>query len=290
MMATSNRTAMRQDPYYTEPADVKWAELSILGTYGDRVSAAEKAKCLHKFGANIAVGASFETIADFLSTEGNETFVSTNIIDSIVSSNAGDTQTITVEGHTIDVSGNLTFVVQNATLTGQTEVTLTTPLARCVRMYVANSGTFDSPQAALAGEVVVYDNTDGITAGAPNTAAAGKCLIKAGATQSEKCATSISSVDYWLLTTFDAHIGDAGGSAAYVTVRIEIRDVANGGVWRPLGNDIVLAVGSTSPPTVEFKPYLIVPKNHDIRARAKCDANSASVTAEISGYLAKVVG
>lgn len=280
--------AVRELQEESEVGRISQAENVVLSTYGDTVSVSEKKKNLNKFGTNTTVGTSFETVAQFQNAVANETYVSTNIIDSIVSSNAGDTQTIKVEGHTIDASGNLTFVIQDATLQGQTEVALTTPLARCTRMYVANSGTFDSPQAAIAGTVVVYDNTDGITAGVPNTDAAVKCLIDAGFTQSEKCATSVSSTDYWFLTDFEAGIGNSGGAANRVTFRVEIRDVANGGVFRPLGRDIVVNVGQNGV-SFKFDPLGIVPKNHDVRVVAMSNSNTAEVFAEIQGILAKII-
>ena len=274
-------------PYRADVPDprISHAINVISSQYGDTVSVFEKAKDLRKFGRNATVGTSFETIANLQGATANETFVSTNIIDSIVSSNAGDTQIITIEGHTIDGSGNLTFVTQNATLTGQTEVTLTTPLARANRAFVADSGVFDSPQAALAGTVYVYDNTGGITSGVPNTAAATKVMIDAGETQSQKCSTSISSTDYWLLDSFSAAVGVAGGSANRVELRLEIRDVFNGGVWRPAGRFFELNVAD-GPESDRFDPMVIIPKNHDVRIVAKTDSSTAEVTAEMAGYLA----
>lgn len=275
---------------------VRQAINEVLSAYGDTVSVEAKAKSLYKFGRNRTVGTSWETVAEQQSTEANETFVSTNIIDSIVSSNAGDTQTITVEGHTIDASGNLTFVSQNIALTGQTPATLTTPLARATRAFVAPSGTFNSPPAALAGNVSVYDDTDGESSGVPTTASATKLLIIAGETQSEKAATSISQTDYWFIGYFaagigvsggNAAIGVSGGNAARVTVRMETRDVPNGGVWRPMGVDVALVVGQPAPP-VPFPALRIVPKNHDWRIVAKSDANTAEVFAEAGGVLAAV--
>lgn len=266
--------------------DIAQAERVIYSTYGDRVSVAEKAKNLNKFGSNRAVGNAYETIAEFQGTTANETFVTTNLIDSIVSDNSGDTsQTIVIEGHTIDGSGNLTFVVQEKVLTGTTEATLSTPLARASRAYVKNHGTFGSAPTALAGNVYIYDNTDGISSGVPVTAAATKIMILAGETQSEKCQTAISSEDYYLISYFSAEIGNAGALANYITVRIEIRDIPNGGAWRPLGRDIVLLPGANGR-LLTFSPYLIVPKNHDVRVRAKTDTNSAEIHAELGGYLA----
>ena len=268
------------------------AENTVLKTYGDAVSVEAKGKTLNKFGRNAAVGTSFETVAEFQSTTANETFVSTNIIDSI----ASDDQTndvgivITIEGHTIDGSGNLTFVVQDATLDGtdaRTEVTLTTPLARANRAYVKASGTFDSPQATPTGNIYVYDNTDGQTAGVPTTAAATKLMILAGENQSEKAGTSISSQDYWFIADFSCAVSDATGPTNFATVRMETRDVVNGGVWRPLGRDYILWPDINGIQRV-FNPYLIVPKNHDWRVRAKCDAGSSSIDASANGILAAI--
>lgn len=273
-------------------SDIGYSEGEVKSTYGDTVSVSDKSKSLNKFGTNETVGTALETVGHFQGTTANETYVSTNLIDGISSSAAGDTGLVfVVEGHTIDGSGNLTFVSQDATLDGsdgRTKVVLATPMARANRMYLKDSGTFDSPQTEPTGTVYVYDDTDGITAGVPDTAAATKILVDPGEAQSRKCATSISSADYWFVSFFGADIGESGGNASYVTVILEIRDVENGGVWRPLGREIVLVVGQTGV-HLEFSPYLIVPKNHDVRVRADSDSNTAAVEAEIGGYLAKIV-
>jgi hypothetical protein len=191
----------------------------------------------------------------------------------------------------MDASGNLTFKEQDATTDasdGQTKVALTTPLARATRMYMKASGTFDSPQTVHAGIIYVYDDTGGVASGVPSTASATKILLAAGQTQSEKAATAISQSDYWFISYFDAGVGDAGASANYVTVRMETRDIANGGVWRPLGQDVVLIPDSPHAPPPPLRPFKIVPKNHDWRIRAKTDTNTAEVFAEAGGYLALV--
>lgn len=271
--------------------DIARAEDVVLSTYGDTVSVSEKAKHLNKWGDNNSVGTSWETIMSLQGSETNETFVSTNLIDSVSSSDAADTSlTITIEGHTIDGSGNLTFAVQDVTTDasdGRTKVTLSTPLARATRAYVKNSGTFNSPQSAPAGNIYIYDDTDGITNGVPNTAAATKMMLDIGYTQSEKCATTISATDYWFISYFSAAISDASPTAGLITCRIERRDVANGGVWRPMGRDIILVAGGQGG-VIEFSPYLIVPKNHDIRVRAQTDTGTAEIHAEVGGYLAEV--
>lgn len=271
--------------------DITQAQNVIMGTYGDTVSVATKKKNLNKFGRTVNADSGIKTtVGIFQGSVVNETHVSTNVIDSIVSSDAGDTtQDIAIEGHTIDGSGVLTFVSQTVSLNGQTEVTLGTPLARVSRAYVANSGVFDSPFAALAGNVSVYDNTDGITAGVPNTAAATKIIIEAGKTQSEKCATSISGTDYWLLSSFHATIEESGPAAA-ADFYVETRDIENGGVWRPLGVELSLDTAAMPSGAIEFRPFRIIPKNHDVRVYVVSDTNNTQVDAELEGYLAEVVG
>lgn len=273
-------------------SDVDNAEREILKTYGDKVSVTAKDKSLRKFGRHPGVTTSFTTIQEFQGSEANETFVSTNLIDSISSSSASDNgKTFTIEGQTIDGNGNLTFVVQNATLDGsdgRTKVTLTTPLARATRIYVTNSGVFNSPQAVPVGTIYVYDDTGGVTNGVPNTAAATKIVIVAGESQSEKCATSISSQDYWIITEYSAAIARAGGSAAKVQIRMEYRQVDVGGVWRPVGRDIVIDTDQNGV-FVSDNPNVIIPKNCDWRMRARTDANTADIQAEARGYLALIV-
>lgn len=269
------------------------AERVVLSTYGDTVSVATKAKNLNKFGRSANVDTGQEcVISEFQgATQYEETFVYDNLIDRVSSSNAGDTQAITIEGHTINTStGDLTFVVQNVTLNGQTPVSLPTPLARCSRLYIRNSGTLGTPQAVFAGNIHVFDNSaTSVTAGVPGTPAATKMYVTAGRTQSQKCQTTTSSVDYWFLT--EAEFSITGGSpTAKVEFQIEFRDAANGGQWRPLGPEISLETGAQTAKQIEFSPYLIVPKNHDVRALALSTANNTAVTAEIQGLLAIVTG
>jgi len=273
----------------TTDADILQAERVVLAQYGDTVSVAAKAKNLNKFGrTSTNVGTTFATIAEFQGSVADETFVTTNLIDSVSSSSASDTMDVTIQGHTVDVSGNMTFVSQTVTLAGQTEVPLPTPMARASRMFVANDGTFGNVAPDAVGTIAVYDNTDGIAAGVPNTDAATKMLIAPGETQSEKCAVTTASDEYWFLTTFTAQVYEAAATTDFVTVRIEIRDIVNGGAWRPIGGDVVAVPGIFTAPPSRFSPFLIVPKNHDIRAIAKTDAGTAPVEAEITGYLAAV--
>lgn len=267
----------------------------IERNYGDKVDPWNKGKTLFKFGrtANADSGVR-TTVAQFQGAVVNETFATTNSVDRVVSTSTSDnTGTVTIEGHTIDSSGNMTFVVQLATLNGQTPVALTTPLARVTRIYRTPSGSFSSPSAALVGNIYVYDSTVATSApsGVPSDATATKAMIAAGFQQTEKCATTISAKDYWIATTSFVSITQAGGGpAAKVEFQYETRDVANGGVWRPFGPEISIEAGAQDMIQLSSEPYFIVPKNHDFRVIAISNTANTEVSASVVGLLAEIRG
>ncbi len=263
-------------------------------TYGVDLDVYGKGKQLTKFGRTTNADAGIKTtVAEFQGSEANETFATANTVDSIVSSSASDTgKTIGIEGHTINTTtGDRTFVVQSAVLNGQTPVTLETSMFRMTRMYVAD-GTYSSPASEVVGTVYGYDSTlaGGVTAGVPNTASSTKCLINApdGFQQSQKAATSLSSVDYWILTYVRAGMVRPTGTSIGVDVDLEVRNL--GGVWRPEGLQLSLENTATTFYKVEFHPFRIVPANSDVRIICTSDTNNVQVQASVGGVLAKVAG
>lgn len=257
------------------------AENEIFQTTGDTVSVLQKGKSLNKFGTSDVVGTSFTTIAQFASGVTNETSPTTNAIDTIVCTDNTFTGNVTVEGHTIDGSDNLTFVTQTKACNGQTEVTLDTALARATRVYNA-SGT----DLASASDVVyVFDGTDGSTSGVPTTAADVFVLFYGDKNQSEKCQTATSQNDYWIVT--GGRVTVASNKASSVEWQLEVKQ--KGGVWR------VQDVGylDTDSDTIYNEltvPYLIIPPNSDIRVRAKTQSQTnVSMTARIRGVLAIII-
>jgi len=249
--------------------------LSVIeGTYGDRVSVLQKDKDLLKFGRNTEVQTAKTTLMAHKSGTYNETYVASNLIDTISSSSGSDTEEITIEGHTVDGDGNFTFVVQTKTLTGQTKAVLDTPLARCTRLYNSN-GT------DLVGTIYAYQD-GAITSGVPDTGAEVHCVIPAGLNQSEKCATTISNNDYWIITSVDGHVLEK--TATFVDFHLEIRE--KGKVFRDIFD---WSAESGNGFTEKFKPYLIVPANADIRVRGSAGANGKEASASIQGVLATVI-
>lgn len=255
------------------------AERVVFTTYGDRVSVETKGKNLTKFGTTTnTVTDTKVTVMTLPDAVNNETYVGANSITTVSSSNSNDTMQLTVEGHTISGT-DLTFVVQNITLTGTTQASLDTPLARVTRVY-NNSGT------AIQGAVYVYeDDTNNSTPGVPDTDAGVHMIIPAGLQQSEKAASAISSVDYYLISHIRASLGRTNNATC--DVRLEARQL--GKVFRPLGAPIRLRATVTISAQIDYRPYLIVPKNSDVRLVATASANDTEVTGEIHGLLAGVL-
>jgi len=260
---------------YTENKDywLEHAKAVIASTYGDTISYEAKNKDLLKFGRDKLVQTTKSTIMTLPTGISNETYVSTNIINSIISTSAADTQIVTVEGHTIS-GGVFTFVTQNITLTGQTVVALTTALARVSRVF--NIGSTD-----LAGTISVTE-TDTYAAGVPNTAAGVHLQVDAGVNNSEKAATTISNTDYWIVTSF---YGDClEKTATFGIIHLEVRTA--GGVFI---NKVDISANDSNRGEHEFKPHLIIPKNADIRLRASASANNKDFSGGLQGILASVV-
>jgi hypothetical protein len=241
----------------------------INSTYGDTVSVDAKQKNLLKFGSRTTVGATWETMMSTQGSELQETLLSSNGITTIVSSTS-DTQDVKIEYHTISGS-DLTFGVQTATLTSTTPVVLDTACARVSRIY-NNSAT------ALAGNIYVYE-------GGSRTDANTHAYIPAGEQQTQKAATSISSVDYWILTHITMSI--LAKTTKYGEFRIEVR-LPGQNYWKPVTqtfgcNDTIGTVD------VEIEPYAVIPKNSDVRVAAQTNTGSVSVAGGFNGYLASIV-
>jgi hypothetical protein len=258
-------------PIFCSSQEEQWWDTyrRIQKDYGHSVSVEYKAKDLRKFGANGDIDTGVEEMV--WQYGGIEVLPTTNTIDTASSSDDGDNQTATIEGHTVDGSGNLTFVVQNITLDGQVKITLPTPLARATRIYNTSSSDF-------AGTVYVYEDGD-ISSGVPDTAS--DVHIVAGAdNQSLKCATSISSIDYWIIESVTFSVLRAASAA--VDFRLQVREL--GGVWR---TQMTIGVHSNSSPfQKELIRPLIIPPNSDVRVLATSSANNTSVSAILDGPLA----
>ena len=261
--------------YEVPDARLVQAEREIYQNFGEEVSIDTKAKSLIKFGKSAALTTgSLQTV---WTVGGNETYVSTNSIDSISSSSLLDTQEIYIEGHTVAGTGEdekFTFVSFVVTLNGQTRVPLPTPLAR-VSIAYNNNGT------PLVGRVAVYENT-ALTNGIPTDVSKIHIDIPTGLQESFKAATTFSNTDYYILTGgFGSVSLKQDGSADFY---LEIREP--GKIFRQVAG---VSATNAGPWIINLDPAVVIPKNCDIRIRVETSANNLVVFTSFQGYLAKVI-
>ncbi len=247
------------------------------GTFGDDVSVAARQESLLKFGQTTAASADTKvTLAEFPGAVVEEVFATSNIIDTMSSAGAGDTQDVIIEGHTVDGSGDFTFVKQTATLNGQNKVTLTIPLARVQR--AANDSSTE-----WTGGIYIYSN-GAITLGVPDVDADVRLFIPAGDQKSFKCAVTLAQTDYWFLCDF--YITANRASTAAVDWSIEIRE--KGKTFLPRVTGTIRSDG-TGYSQVSFFPYIVIPKNADIRVSITPSKVTTVVCGFLNGFLAKIV-
>lgn len=253
---------------------VRHAINEIYKTYGHRVSLIGKGKSLLKFGRNEAVTnvATGSTIMTLPAGQESETYATSNSIDKVSSSNNSDTVELVIEGHTLSGS-DLTFVTQSVTLTGQSKATLSTPLYRMTRMY--NNGSTN-----LLGTIYGYEDT-AITAGVPTDGTKVHCMIRATTNQSEKASTSLSSTDYWLISSVTVSVLEK--VAAFAQAELEIR--LFGKVFRSAD---ILSAAAGSSYNETYDPLLIVRPNSDVRIKSVASGAGTDVAATIHGYLATI--
>jgi len=251
------------------------------------LSVIQKAKSLTKFGNSFDIdNTGYKTVWDGTAINDEPPLFGDpslgNVIDTIVSADNGDNQTVVIEGHTKS-GDDLTFVTQTATLAGQTEVPLTTPLHTCTRAY-------NSSATEITGPVYIFDNTDGSVDGVPSDPSDVGTFLEGSASprgqQTGNAFTAVSSVDYWLVTKL---IVDANrtGNGSY-DVQFQRRSTT--GVWRPLQIDIAVNTAATSFVSIDLDPCLIIPNNSYVRVLARSSSSTdGEVSAKISGYLASIV-
>ena len=243
----------------------------VDGLVADPIS---KAKSLRKFGRKDDLATTAALIANI---PGDPSFLTTDAITSVVSDDASDTSAFLVEGHTIDGSGNLTFVVQTGTLTGQTPVVLDTPLARASRFvnisateYVGTISVYEG--GAAPGGVVTDDNEVHVS-------------LPAGLQQSFKAQTSVSHEDYFIVTCVAASV--LRQQSRNVDFTFETRSTT--GVWLPKFQFGAASTGSSFV-QVDLEPVVIVPPNTDVRITGSASSTATAVTAFFAGYLLSKTG
>lgn len=199
------------------------------------------------------------------------TYSTTADIDQLSSTNTGDTQDITIEG----LDGNYNPVIQTVTLTGQTPVTLPTPLLRACRMY--NDGT--SP---LAGYVYLTINGTVLTTGYTSDGTKVRSIITLGDEQTQQsCYTVPAGYDLYITHAWS---NIAKKQATAVVLRTFRRDP--GGVFRIKNTVSLHTTGNTGNPRPYHLPIKVEEKE-DLAYTADVSANDSAVSNGFHGLLIK---
>jgi hypothetical protein len=198
------------------------------------------------------------------------TFSTSADIGTISSSSAVDTQIIEVQG--LDLNWNL--VLQNVTLNGQNDVSLSTPLIRVFRMV--NKGSID-----VAGTIYLRTNGSGQSGGIPNTTSTVRAIIKDGDNQTQMALFAVPD-GYSLYIT---HGWSALARQATTSSTIQIFRRTEGGVLRILHTLALNSQGSCT----DQRPYQVPLKlesREDIIYKVKeVTTNGTGISAGFHGIL-----
>ena len=256
----------------------------------DSVDLQDGYKPLRKFGRGICYAKETKTVLMTQATSvlDVEAHTTANLVDTI-SCTAANTAVLGVEGFTIDTSGDLTFVSQDATLSGTTGVTLGTPLNTVTRMYV-KEGTFASPSVPCTMNVYCTESTNGgLTAGLPSTLADTKTVMPANINQTEKALTAADKDQYIAITGIDASIPEAASPTGTAAADISLEIKRKGGVYRPVG--LEAAVGAQQrTASIKFDPPVVVPPNSYVRLVANASTPDLTVAGAMSGVVFRKQG
>ena len=228
---------------------------------------------IHKFGNaplfNIASG--FADIWDGSDSAGiaeyNYTYSTSNAIDSISSSDNGDTQDIKITGLYDDGSGNWIEHIQTITATGQTRKALDQSLIRVFRME--NVGSID-----MAGTLYCYENT-ALAVGVPIDTTKIRALIDNGNNQTLMALYTIPSNKTGYMRDWYASASGAKKTSVHV-IHLDAREI--GSVFQLKHVTSIIAVGTSYIQHKYEEPEVFLEKT-DIIMHANTDENDASISA-----------
>jgi len=192
------------------------------------------------------------------------TYSSSADIDSLSSSDNGDV--VDVEIHGLDNSGNI--VIQTKTLTGQTDVTLDTPLKRVYRMV--NRGSSN-----LAGNLYLRTNGSGQTSGVPTTANTVRAIIKNGNNQTLMAIYPIPNGKTGYMRNWYASLSGAKKTSVHV-VHLDARP--EGEVFQLKHVSSLIAVGTSNFQYPYIEPE-VFQAGTDIEMQSNSDEDVAAISA-----------
>lgn len=227
---------------------------------------------IHKFGAapDFDVSDGFVTVWDAAEDDTaweNMQYVysATAAIDSISSTNAGDSQDIEIQG----LDSSYDIVTQTVTLNGQTRVALDTDLIRIFRAKNVNSTN-------LAGHIIIYENDTTVTVpGVPDDPTLVRAVIQPGNNQTEMAVYTIPNGKTGYLRSWYASTAGAKRDSAH-TIKLLARPF--GGVFQ-LKHKANIDVNGTSYIHHEYVEPEVFAAKTDIEIQMDTDTDIAGVAA-----------
>lgn len=196
------------------------------------------------------------------------TYPSTASIDSISSTDASDTNTVTIEG----LDSNFEEVSQQVTLNGQTRVALSTSLIRFYRGYNDNGTKF-------AGHIIIYDN-DTTTGGIPDDTTLIRGVIHPNEQQTEMAIYTIPAGKTGYLLGGYCSTAGANKTSNYV-IKFKIRTF--GGVFRTQQKVALSDTGTTFIPFTYPVPQTLAEKT-DVEVTAQMTATGGTGASISAGF------
>lgn len=226
---------------------------------------------IHKFGAalDFDIGDGFVTVWDgakdgVVWEKMNYTYSTTADIDSLSSSDNGDTQDIEIHGLDTDYD----VVIQTITLTGQTPTSLSTNLIRIYRLK--NIGNTNN-----AGQIFCYVSGGTVTAGVPQTAADIRAIIQSGNNQTLMALYTIPNNKTGYMRDWYASTAGAKRDSQH---SVELRARPFGQVFQLKHLSNVIVTGTSYIQHFYEEPEIFTAKT-DIEMRMDTDTNIAGVSA-----------
>jgi len=198
----------------------------------------------------------------------NYTFSTSGIINSISSSDAGDSQTLEIQG--LDEDWELTTL--SATLSGQTRVGFSPELIRVFRVKNINS-------TPLSGHAIVYENT-AITDGVPDDATKIRAIVHPDADQTEMAIYTIPAGKTAYIRSFN--VAQAGGvrSTNYL---FKLFARKPGGVFQLKHRTAISSTGNPYQHTY-IEPEGPFTEKTDIKMTVQVTAASITAAAAVAGF------
>ena len=188
----------------------------------------------------------------------------------VSSSDAGDTQTIEIQG--LDVNYNL--VVQTITLNGQTDVDISATGVDLVRVFrLKNTGSTD-----IAGVVYIRTNGSGQASGVPSTANTVRALINNGNNQTLMVVYTVPNGKTGYMRSWYAATAGAKKDSEY---KVKIKARPFGGVFQVKHSSAISDRGTSKDNHPYVEPEVFAAKTDIIMTTEML--KSAGVDADLSG-------